>query len=262
MTAKKLTLIAGPDPIENEEMAMQVAGELKRITDKLGINYIFKGSFDKANRSSVHSKRGLGMDETFQILKKIKDTYNVPVTTDIHESYQAELVAPYVDIIQIPAFLFRQTDLLVAAAKTGKTVNVKKGQFAAPWDMQNAITKLEEAGASDIWLTERGTTFGYNRLVVDYTGLLYMQTLNKPVVFDVTHAVQQPGGLGESSGGNRDYVPSLAKAAVAMGIDHLFLEVHPDPDNAWTDGPNQLKLEAAEKVLTELVTIFNTVNEF
>ncbi|MEY8538504.1 3-deoxy-8-phosphooctulonate synthase [Lactococcus muris] len=258
---KKLTLIAGPDPMENEEMVLEVAAKLKEITDRLGINFIFKGSFDKANRSSINSKRGLGMEEGLRLLQKVKDIHGIQVTTDIHESYQAEIVAKVVDIIQIPAFLFRQTDLLVAAAQTGKTVNVKKGQFAAPWDMKNAITKLEEAGAKDVWLTERGSTFGYNRLVVDYTGMLYMQTLKHPVVFDATHSVQQPGGLGETTGGNREYVPSLAKAAVAMGIDHLFMEIHPDPDNAWADGPNQVRLEDADKILTELVEIYNLVNK-
>lgn len=255
------TLIAGPCAMESEEICMQTATEIKRITDKLGIPYVYKTSFDKANRTSISSYRGLGMEEGLRILQKVKDEVGVKVTTDIHESWQAEPVAKVVDILQIPAFLCRQTDLLVAAAKTGKTVNVKKAQFLAPWDMKNVVGKLEDSGCKDIMLCERGTTFGYNNFVVDMTSLVEMKSFGYPVVFDATHSVQKPGGKGTSSDGNRAFVEYLAKAAIAVGVDALFMEVHPDPDNAKCDGPNMVKLSDLEGLLTKLVDIYNAINK-
>lgn len=255
------TLIAGPCAMESEEICMQTATEIKRITDKLGIPYVYKTSFDKANRTSISSYRGLGMEEGLRILQKVKDEVGVKVTTDIHESWQAEPVAKVVDIIQIPAFLCRQTDLLVAAAKTGKTVNVKKAQFLAPWDMKNVVGKLEDSGCKDIMVCERGTTFGYNNFVVDMTSLVEMKSFGYPVVFDATHSVQKPGGKGTSSDGNREFVEYLAKAAIAVGVDALFMEVHPDPDNAKCDGPNMVKLSDLEGLLTKLVDIYNAINK-
>ena len=200
---ERFTLIAGPCVIESEELVMEVAGKLKEITDRLGINFVFKSSFDKANRSSIHGYRGPGIEEGLRILKKVKDTYNVPVVTDVHEAWQCAKVAEVVDIIQIPAFLCRQTDLLIAAAETGLPVNVKKGQFLAPWDMKNVVTKMEESGNTNVMLCERGSTFGYNNMVVDMRSFLEMRQFGYPVVFDVTHAVQKPGGNGDSTGGNR-----------------------------------------------------------
>lgn len=255
------TLIAGPCAMESEEICMQTAIEIKRITDKLGIPYVYKTSFDKANRTSISSYRGLGMEEGLRILQKVKDEVGVKVTTDIHESWQAEPVAKVVDILQIPAFLCRQTDLLVAAAKTGKTVNVKKAQFLAPWDMKNVVGKLEDSGCKDIMVCERGTTFGYNNFVVDMTSLVEMKSFGYPVVFDATHSVQKPGGKGTSSDGNREFVEYLAKAAIAVGVDALFMEVHPDPDNAKCDGPNMVKLSDLEGLLTKLVDIYNAINK-
>lgn len=255
------TLIAGPCAMESEEICMQTATEIKRITDKLGIPYVYKTSFDKANRTSISSYRGLGMEEGLRILQKVKDEVGVKVTTDIHESWQAEPVAKVVDIIQIPAFLCRQTDLLVAAAKTGKIVNVKKAQFLAPWDMKNVVGKLEDSGCKDIMLCERGTTFGYNNFVVDMTSLIEMKSFGYPVVFDATHSVQKPGGKGTSSDGNREFVEYLAKAAIAVGVDALFMEVHPDPENAKCDGPNMVKLSDLEELLTKLVDIYNAINK-
>ena len=255
------TLIAGPCAMESEEICMQTATEIKRITDKLGIPYVYKTSFDKANRTSISSYRGLGMEEGLRILQKVKDEVGVKVTTDIHESWQAEPVAKVVDILQIPAFLCRQTDLLVAAAKTGKTVNVKKAQFLAPWDMKNVVGKLEDSGCKDIMVCERGTTFGYNNFVVDMTSLVEMKSFGYPVVFDATHSVQKLGGKGTSSDGNREFVEYLAKAAIAVGVDALFMEVHPDPDNAKCDGPNMVKLSDLEGLLTKLVDIYNAINK-
>ena len=255
------TLIAGPCAMESEEICMQTATEIKRITDKLGIPYVYKTSFDKANRTSISSYRGLGMEEGLRILQKVKDEVGVKVTTDIHESWQAEPVAKVVDILQIPAFLCRQTDLLVAAAKTGKTVNVKKAQFLAPWDMKNVVGKLEDSGCKASMVCERGTTFGYNNFVVDMTSLVEMKSFGYPVVFDATHSVQKPGGKGTSSDGNREFVEYLAKAAIAVGVDALFMEVHPDPDNAKCDGPNMVKLSDLEGLLTKLVDIYNAINK-
>lgn len=253
-------LIAGPCAIESEEMAMDIAEKMKAITDKLGIDYTFKGSFDKANRTSIHSKRGLGIDEGLRILQKVRDTYNIPVATDIHESWQAEPVGKVVDIVQIPAFLCRQTDLLIAAAKTGKCINIKKAQFLAPWDMKNCLQKVVESGNSNVMLCERGTSFGYNTLVVDMTGLIEMKKFGYPVIFDATHSVQKPGGKGDATGGNREYVEYLAKAAIAVGVDGLFMETHQNPDEAWSDGPNMVKLDDMEELLTKLVKVYEAVH--
>lgn len=253
-------LIVGPCAIESEEMAMDIAEKMKAITDKLGIDYTFKGSFDKANRTSIHSKRGLGIDEGLRILQKVRNTYNIPVATDIHESWQAEPVGKVVDIVQIPAFLCRQTDLLVAAAKTGKCINIKKAQFLAPWDMKNCLQKVVESGNSNVMLCERGTSFGYNTLVVDMTGLIEMKKFGYPVIFDATHSVQKPGGKGDATGGNREYVEYLAKAAIAVGVDGLFMETHQNPDEAWSDGPNMVKLDDMEELLTKLVKVYEAVH--
>ncbi len=255
VNAKKFTLIAGPCVIESEENVMLIARKMKEITDRLGINYYFKASFDKANRTSINSYRGPGIEKGLEILKKVKEELGLRIATDIHEPWQAEKVAEVVDIVQIPAFLCRQTDLLIAAAKTGKLVNVKKAQFLAPWDMKNVIGKLEESGNRKIMLCERGSCFGYNNLVVDMTGLVEMKKFGYPVVFDATHSVQKPGGKGNATGGNREYVEYLAKAAVAVGVEALFMEVHPDPDNALSDGPNMVRLEDMEDLLKKLIRI-------
>ena len=257
----KLTLLAGPCAIESEEMSLQVAKRLKEICNKLDINYIFKSSFDKANRSSIFSPRGVGLEEGLRILKKVKDEIGVPVITDVHEPWQCKRVAEVVDVIQIPAFLARQTDLLVAAAKTGKAVNIKKGQFMAPWDMKNVVNKMIETGNENIMLCERGSSFGYNNLVVDMTGLIEMRSLGYPVVFDATHSVQKPGGKGSSTGGNREFVYPLMRSALAIGIDAIFAEVHPDPDNAFSDGPNQLKLDDIEEILINSKKVYDLVKQ-
>lgn len=254
-------LIAGPCVIESEEMVLSIAGQMKEITDRLGIPYIFKASFDKANRTSIHSYRGPGLEEGLQILQKVKDTYGLPVCTDIHEPWQAEPVAQVADILQIPAFLCRQTDLLVAAAKTGKWINIKKAQFLAPWDMKNCLNKVIEAGNSNVLLCERGASFGYNTLVVDMTGLRVMKDFRVPVVFDATHSVQKPGGNGTSTGGNREYVEYLAKAAVAIGVDGLFMETHPDPYYAKSDGPNMVPLAEMESLLKKLIRVYDAVRD-
>lgn len=252
---QRFTLIAGPCAIESEEMSIDVAKKIKEICDKLGINYIFKSSFDKANRSSIHSFRGVGMEEGLRILKKVKDEVGVPVITDVHESWQCEKVAEVVDMLQIPAFLCRQTDLIVAAGKTGLPVNVKKGQFLAPWDMKNVVTKMDEIGNQNVLLCERGNIFGYNNFVVDMRGLLEMRKLGVPVVFDATHSVQIPGGLSSCSGGNREYVFPLMKAALSIGVDAIFAEVHPEPEKAPCDGPNMLYLDDLEEVLKTAIKL-------
>lgn len=254
------SLIAGPCVIESEEMVLSIAKQMKKITQNLGIPYAFKASFDKANRTSIDSFRGPGIEEGIRILKKVKDTYNLPICTDIHEPWQAEKVAEVVDIIQIPAFLCRQTDLLVAAAKTGKCVNIKKAQFLAPWDMKNCLEKVKSAGNDNVMLCERGSSFGYNTLVVDMTGLRVMKGFNVPVIFDATHSVQKPGGNGTSTGGNREYVEYLAKAAIAVGVDGLFMETHPTPDEAKSDGPNMVPLGEMEQLLIKLQKVYNSVN--
>lgn len=259
---KSFIVIAGPCVIESEELVMHIAKELKKMLDKYNIDFYFKASFDKANRTSINSFRGPGVDEGIEILKKVKTTYGVKIATDIHESWQAEKVAEVADIIQIPAFLCRQTDLLIAAAKTGKLINVKKAQFLAPWDMKNVICKVEESGNNKIMLCERGTSFGYNSLVVDMTSLIEMKKLGYPVIYDATHSVQKPGGQGTSTGGNREYVKYLARAATAVGIDGMFAEVHPDPENAMSDGPNMIKLSDFENVLEQILRIHNLTKEF
>ena len=252
-------LIAGPCVIESEELCLSVATEMKDITEALGIPYTFKASFDKANRTSIHSFRGPGLEEGLRILQKVKDTYNLPICTDIHEPWQAEPAAQVADILQIPAFLCRQTDLLVAAAKTGKYINIKKAQFLAPWDMKNCVEKVRESGNENVMLCERGTTFGYNTLVVDMTGLRVMKDFGVPVIFDATHSVQKPGGNGTSTGGNREYVEYLAKAAIAVGADGLFMETHPDPDHARSDGPNMVPLGQMKALLEKLQRVYEAV---
>ena len=252
-------LIAGPCVIESEEMVLSIVGQMKQITDELGIPYTFKASFDKANRTSLHSFRGPGIEEGLRILQKVKDTYGLPICTDIHEPWQAERAAQVADILQIPAFLCRQTDLLVAAAKTGKCINIKKAQFLAPWDMKNCLEKVRESGNQNVMLCERGSTFGYNTLVVDMTGLRVMKDFGVPVIFDATHSVQKPGGNGTSTGGNRQYVEYLAKAAIAVGVDGLFMETHPDPDNAKSDGPNMVPLDQMRELLVKLQKVYAAV---
>ena len=249
----KFVLIAGPCVIESEENAMMIAERISKISNKLNLDFFFKASFDKANRTSIDSYRGPGIEEGLRILKLIKEKYNVKIATDIHEPWQAEKVASVCDIIQIPAFLCRQTDLIVEAAKTGKTLNIKKAQFLAPWDMKNVLKKAESTGNRNLMLCERGTTFGYNTLVVDMTGIYEMKKFGYPVVFDATHSVQKPGGNGTSTSGNREYVEVLAKAAVSAGADALFFEVHPDPDNALSDGPNMLKLDDLQSLIEKLL---------
>lgn len=256
----KFVLITGPCVIESEEMIMMVASKIKDIADKLDLDLYFKSSFDKANRTSISSFRGPGIEEGLRILKRVKDELGLKIVTDIHEPWQAEKVAEVVDMIQIPAFLCRQTDLVEAAGRTGKLINVKKGQFLAPWDMKNVVTKLEETGNKNIMLCERGSSFGYNALVVDMTGICEMKKIGYPVVFDATHSVQKPGGKGNCTGGNREYVEPLAKAAIAAGADALFFEVHPDPDNAKSDGPNMIKLDDFEGVLTRIVKVYDAVH--
>lgn len=256
----KLMLIAGPCVIESEENAMLIAGKIKKIAEKLQIDYYFKASFDKANRTSMASYRGPGMEEGLRILKSIKIKYGIKIATDIHEPWQAAKAAEVADMIQIPAFLCRQTDLLIAAAGTGKIINVKKAQFLAPWDMTNVVRKLEDSGNRNIMLCERGSCFGYNNLVVDMTGITEMKKLGYPVVIDATHSVQKPGGRGDSTGGNREYAEPLAKAAVAAGADALFFEVHPDPDNALSDGPNMVKLDELEALLQRIIRVYDAVH--
>lgn len=256
----KFILIAGPCVIESEENVMQIAETLKGITEKLNLDYYFKASFDKANRTSISSYRGPGIEEGLRILKKVKESYGLKIATDIHEPGQTERVAEVCDLIQIPAFLCRQTDLLVAAAKTGKIINVKKAQFLAPWDMENVVKKLEESGNNNIMLCERGTSFGYNTLVVDMTGIVEMKKFGYPVVMDATHSVQKPGGKGTVTGGNRENVEPLAKAAIAAGADALFFEVHPDPDNALSDGPNMVKLDEFEDLLKRVIKVYDAVH--
>ena len=248
-------LIAGPCAIESREIVMQTAATLKEVCDRLGVQLYFKSSFDKANRTSP-SARGVGMDQGLAILKEVKETYGLPILTDVHESWQCAKVAEVADVLQIPAFLARQTDLLEAAAKTGRIVNVKKGQFMAPWDMRGAIAKIEATRReSGIWLTERGSSFGYGNLIVDMTSLVKMREYGYPVVFDATHAVQQPSSQAGVTGGNREMVPHLMRAALAVGVDGLFLEVHPDPDNAISDAANQVRLSDIEDILKQAIAI-------
>lgn len=256
-----MILIAGPCVIESEEMVIKTAEYLKNIAaGYTDIEFYFKSSFDKANRTSSDSFRGPGIDEGLKILGRVRDELGLKICTDIHEAWQAERAAQIADIIQIPAFLCRQTDLLTAAAKTGKKVNIKKAQFLAPWDMKNVVKKVSEAGNENIILCERGTSFGYNRLIVDMTGILEMKKNGYPVIFDATHSVQKPGGNGISTGGNRNYVEPLAKAAIAAGADGLFFEVHPDPERALSDGPNMLKLDEFPNILKKIIEIYHLIN--
>ena len=246
------TLIAGPCVIESKNHALEMAKKLTSITNKLGIQFIYKSSFDKANRTSINSKRGPGLEKAIEIFNEIKSSIGCPIITDVHEINQVSVISEVVDIIQIPAFLCRQTDLLIEAAKTNKAVMIKKGQFLAPWDMKNVVEKIIEFGSGGILVCERGVSFGYNTLVSDFRSLPILKSFGYPVVFDATHSVQQPGGLGSKSGGQREFVPVLAKAAVSIGIAALFMEIHQDPDNAPSDGPNMLHLDDLEKLLTTL----------
>ena len=255
------TLIAGPCQLENEAHAIKISTELKKITSDLGINFIYKTSFDKANRTSLKGKRGMGLEKSLPIFDKIKKEIGVPILTDVHTIEQCSIVSDHVDVLQIPAFLCRQTDLLIAAAKTGKIINVKKGQFLAPWDMANVIKKIEDSGNKNILITERGASFGYNTLVSDMRALPIMSKFSFPIVFDATHSVQQPGGLGETSGGQREFVEYLARAAVAVGVAGVFIETHQDPDNAPSDGPNMVPLDKLENLLSQLFEIDNLIKK-
>ena len=248
-------LIAGPCQLENETHAINVAKKLKEICAKLSIGLIYKTSFDKANRTSLKGERGSGLENSLPVFDKIRKDLGIPVLTDIHTAEQCGVVASHVDILQIPAFLCRQTDLLISAAKTGKIINVKKGQFLAPWDMVNVTKKISDSGNKNILVTERGASFGYNTLVSDFRSIPIMKKSGYPVVFDATHSVQQPGGLGEKSGGQREFIEYLARAAVAVGVAGIFIETHPDPDNAPSDGPNMVPLSQMENLLTQLLDI-------
>jgi len=254
-SGQPLLLIAGPCALESEEMARRVAGTMQEICARLGLSYVFKASFDKANRTPLSSYRGPGLTEGLAILSRIKEELQVPVISDVHETSQVEAAAEVLDIIQIPAFLCRQTDLLTAVARTGRPINLKKGQFVSPWDMEHGVNKIRAAGGKKIMLVERGASFGYNNLVVDMRALPIMRSFNCPVIYDATHSVQLPGGAGTSSGGQREFIAPLSRAAVAAGIDGLFMEVHPDPDKALCDGPNSIALDQIEEILTQLVQI-------
>lgn len=248
-----ITIFAGPCQVESLKHSMFMAENLIQIAQELKINLVYKSSFDKANRSSLKGKRGIGLDASISIFKEIKREFGCPIVTDVHNEEQCRVIAEYVDVIQIPAFLCRQTDLLRAAAETGKVIKVKKGQFLAPWDAQNIVNKFDQFGNKNLLLTERGVSFGYNTLISDMRALKIMSDMGVPVVFDATHSVQQPGGKGESSGGQREFVEVLARAAVAVGVAAVFLEVHEDPDNAPSDGPNMVKLSSFKKLLQKLI---------
>ena len=252
-------LIAGPCQLETEQHAMDMAGKIKEITTSLGIGFIYKTSFDKANRTSLKGKRGAGLEQSLPIFDKIKKELNVPILTDIHNIEQCAIVAKHVDILQIPAFLCRQTDLLIAAAKTKKIINVKKGQFLAPWDMVNVTKKISDSGNNNILVTERGASFGYNTLVSYMRSLPIMAKNGYPVIFDATHSVQQPGGQGDKSGGQREFVEHLSRAAIAVGVAGIFMETHQDPDNAPSDGPNMIPLSNLENLLKQLIKIDNII---
>ncbi|MDB4231969.1 3-deoxy-8-phosphooctulonate synthase [Candidatus Pelagibacter sp.] len=257
----KIFIIAGPCQLETEQHAMDMAGKIKEITSKFNMGFVYKTSFDKANRTSLKGQRGMGLEQSLPIFDKIKKELKVPILTDIHNAEQCAVVAPHVDVLQIPAFLCRQTDLLIAAAKTGKIINVKKGQFLAPWDMVNVTKKIAGSGNNNILVTERGASFGYNTLVSDMRSLPIMAKNGYPVIFDATHSVQQPGGLGETSGGQREFVEYLARAAVAVGVAGVFIETHQDPDNAPSDGPNMVPLDKLEKLLSQLFEIDNLIKK-
>ncbi|MBP1856626.1 2-dehydro-3-deoxyphosphooctonate aldolase (KDO 8-P synthase) [Rhizobium herbae] len=250
---QKLSLIAGPCQMESRDHAFMIAGTMVELCKSLGLGYVYKSSFDKANRTSISGKRGIGLEKAMEIFADLKKEYGFPVITDIHTEEQCGLVAPTVDILQIPAFLCRQTDLLVAAAKTGRVINVKKGQFLAPWDMKNVLAKFTESGNPNVLLCERGASFGYNTLVSDMRSLPIMAGLGAPVIFDATHSVQQPGGQGASSGGQREFVETLARAAVAVGVAGVFIETHEDPDNSPSDGPNMVHLKDMPRLLETLL---------
>lgn len=256
----RLAFILGPCVVESEKHALFMAQEIHDVCKSVGVEFVYKSSFDKANRSSIESFRGQGMEFGLEVLAKVKEEIGVPVITDVHETWQVEKVAEVADMIQIPAFLCRQTDLLVESARTGKAVNVKKGQFLSPWDAKNIVDKLKEAGGEKILLTERGASFGYNNLVVDLRSFPVMRSFGVPVVFDVTHSLQLPGGLGKETGGQAEYIENFARAGVACGVDAVFLEVHDDPKNAPSDGLNQLPLNRLEKLLTKLKQIHELVN--
>ena len=255
------TLIAGPCQLENEKHALDVASKLKEITQKLNIGLIYKTSFDKANRTSLKGKRGAGLEKSLPVFDKIRKEVEIPVLTDVHTIEQCEVVSKHVDVLQIPAFLCRQTDLLIAAAKTGKIINGKKGQFLAPWDMENVTKKIEDSGNKNILVTERGASFGYNTLVSDMRSLPIMAKNGYPVVFDATHSVQQPGGMGNRSGGQREFVEYLARAAVAVGVAAIFMETHPDPDNAPSDGPTMVPLMKMPNLLKKLLEIDKLIKD-
>ena len=255
-----LAVISGPCVIEDYETTRDIAAELKKITGRLEIPFIFKASYDKANRTSVTSFRGPGMDDGLNILAEIKKEFNVPILSDVHRISDVAAAAGVLDIIQIPAFLCRQTDVIIAAANTGRVVNIKKGQFLAPWDIDNVVQKITSTGNRSILITERGTMFGYNNLIVDFRSFMIMRQTGFPIIFDATHSVQLPGGAGSSSAGQRDYAPMLARAAVAAGVDGIFMEVYRDPDRARCDGPNSLKLDSIHDLLSRLKSIHRTIN--
>ena len=255
----KFCLIAGPCQLENEQHALDMSGKIKEITDKLNIDFIYKTSFDKANRTSLEGKRGIGLDKSLDIFDKIKKYVDIPILTDVHSPDQCKILSEHVDVLQIPAFLCRQTDLLIAAARTNKIVNVKKGQFLAPWDMTNVTDKISSSGNKNILVTERGASFGYNTLVSDMRSLPIMAKNGYPVIYDATHSVQQPGGQGTSSGGQREFVEYLARASIAVGVAGIFIETHQDPDNAPSDGANMLPLEDLENLLKQLIEIDKVV---
>ena len=252
---KPFTLIAGPCQLENEAHAIKISTELKKITSELGINLIYKTSFDKANRTSLKGKRGMGLEKSLPIFDKIRKEIGLPVLTDVHTAEQCTILKDHVDVLQIPAFLCRQTDLLIAASKTGKIINVKKGQFLAPWDMKNVLNKIVDYGNNQVLLTERGTSFGYNTLVSDMRAIPQMSQFGYPIIFDATHSVQQPGGMGITSGGQREFVPVLARAAISIGVSGLFVEVHENPDDAPSDGPNMLKISELSDLLSKLIQL-------
>ena len=250
---KPMTFLAGPCAMESREHALEVAGMLKEIAGRVGVNLIYKSSYDKANRTSIHSARGIGLEKAMEVFDEIRSTLGMPCVTDVHTAEQCAVVGEHVDVLQIPAFLCRQTDLLVAAAKTGKVINVKKGQFLAPWDMKNVLNKVVEAGNGNVMACERGASFGYNTLVTDFRGLPIMKDFGSPVVFDATHSVQQPGGQGGTSGGQREFVPHLARAAASIGVAAIFMETHPDPMSAPSDGPNMIPTGEFEALLEDIM---------
>ncbi|MDI6890582.1 MAG: 3-deoxy-8-phosphooctulonate synthase [Thermodesulfovibrionales bacterium] len=257
-----LFIIAGPCVIESEDIVFSTTERLKEICKGFGLPLLFKSSYDKANRTSLNSYRGPGIDRGLKILSDVRSRFNIPVISDVHSVEEVKPAAEILDALQIPAFLCRQTDLILAASKTGKPVNIKKGQFLAPWDIKNVIDKFVSTGNHNLFITERGTSFGYNNLVVDFRGLSIMRSFGYPVIFDVTHSLQLPGGQGSCSGGQREYAEPLARAAVVVGVDGLFMEVHPEPDKALCDGPNMIKLTEVEKVLTTIKAIYELVKSF